>query len=300
MIGVLGGGFGLYGHLPAVLNFAPRVGTLARYEEDIVARRELSGLRSQIDFFENEEALIAASSVLVLARRPRDNVRLAVDITARGADVRRLVLEKPVAPTPNEALVLHGLLQDAQLPYATPYLFAYCDWAQPISDLFSSDNRAEVDIEWRHAARNAPLSWKYAPGEGGGAFRFYNIHFLALASDIAVRNGLELNDLRLNVHGDDMILELAAERRRLRVVFTLTRETPDFHVSMNRELVYRATTPFGPLPQRGAPDPRIACLERFYADRVFASQANEMFSGNEAVLRNWMRLEKAEKARRSL
>ena len=73
MIGVLGGGFGLYCHLAALSGLGKEVSTLNSYREKLASLPEGSSVLKKTSFFETERELVNNSSIVTIARRPQDH-----------------------------------------------------------------------------------------------------------------------------------------------------------------------------------------------------------------------------------
>ena len=151
----------------------------SRYRPALEERPELAPYRSAVQFIDDEGTLLTTSELAVLARRPTDNEALARRMIARGCP-SQLVIEKPIAPTPSGALSLERDLKTAGVRYATPYLFAYCDWARDCQSEVAAGRVAEVKLDWHFRSKQPPDSWKSTSREGGGVLSYYFIHVIAL------------------------------------------------------------------------------------------------------------------------
>lgn len=267
MIALLGGGFGLYGHLAALVGLNRPVSTLSRYRPILERRPELAPLLDRIVFEDDEDALLSDAEVVVLARRPVDNLALARALIARGKPVR-LVIEKPIGPDPASALRLHEALAEAGVDYRTPYLFLHAPW----SDALARPCR-ELDILWRFGRRNAGDSWKYDAASGGGALAYYFIHFLPVALRWDGQARLAAFETERDGAGERLHLAMVAGDRRLDIRFELGDRPATFEVTCDGSLVTCEDSPFGPPPEPGEPDPRIPILQTFYRDEVFSGRA---------------------------
>ena len=67
-IGILGGGFGLYGYLPAFYNLGFDIFTLEKYSGFIKNRKDLEKLYDRINFISSEEELFNNVEYLNIAR----------------------------------------------------------------------------------------------------------------------------------------------------------------------------------------------------------------------------------------
>ena len=70
-VGILGGGFGLYGYLPAFANLGYEIFTLKRYERFIKKRADLTKYIKDINFLK-EEDLISKVDCISISRNPEN------------------------------------------------------------------------------------------------------------------------------------------------------------------------------------------------------------------------------------
>lgn len=185
-IGVLGSGFGLYGYLPALLQLGERVAMPERYREKLLARAELRALDSSVAWLASDQEVLAASDGLIVSRRPEDQVR-SVRAALGHDSVRRLLLEKPLAPTPEAARSLLAALADAERTIRIGYTFRYTAWSRRLAEWLPTAASGEtLTVRWRFRAHHYAAgieTWKRRPSQGGGALRFFGIHLLALAAE---------------------------------------------------------------------------------------------------------------------
>jgi len=265
MILVLGGGFGLYGHLAALIGEGRRVATLARYRAIVEARIELAPLVDSVEWLDDEPDAIARADTLVLARRPVDNA-----LIARQWPGTRLVIEKPIAarPADADALVRPGL--------SVPYLYLHCDWFDQLAQADSGS------IDWRIAPSPAGSGWKRDPAVGGGPLAYYFIHCAAVAE--ALFPGAD-QAFRIT----DKAITLTTAGGRLSQRLEITPLASNFTVKTAGTTLFEGDSAFGPTPLAGAPDPRIGPLRRFYRETVFGRRVQTP-AFHHAVHHLWQRM----------
>ena len=98
-VGVLGGGFGLYGYMPAFLGLGMEVFTLSRYKQELEGRLELNSLLGKVKFLSTEEEIVRSIEVIAIARNPSSQEKFMEGITS---GFTHLFLEKPMASSVNE------------------------------------------------------------------------------------------------------------------------------------------------------------------------------------------------------
>jgi predicted dehydrogenase len=186
---ILGSGFGLYGYLPALAANGERVVLPQRYRDRYNSRPELARFASQIEWANSEAEALARADGVVLALRPSDQCAwiprcLAHDRTAR------LILEKPLAPTPESALAVLNDLGRSGKAFRIGYSFRYTAWALKLRQLVAANKVAAFDIRWSflaHHFRHDLRNWKRSTSQGGGAIRFYGIQVIALLAELGYR-----------------------------------------------------------------------------------------------------------------
>ena len=75
-IGILGGGFGIYGYLPAAVGNGWNVKLLERYRKSIQDRVELNYCLESCVFVQDESELLGSVDYLVIARIPKEQYRI--------------------------------------------------------------------------------------------------------------------------------------------------------------------------------------------------------------------------------
>jgi predicted dehydrogenase len=273
VIAIFGHGFGLYGHLPALAELGHDIYLPLRYRPAFDERAELETYRSTVHFIDDEATLLSKAKLAVLVRRPADNEAIARQAATTSLPPQ-LVIEKPLATTPQAALALDSALREAHVRYATPYLFAYCDWARNCENRIRAGQGVEITLDWYFNSPKTTESWKAKPEDGGGPLNYYFIHVIALA-------GFFLGDYRLvecwaNSEGRGRKIRMTAVSGAPRFAATFCTGTVDsnFSVAIDGVIAYNAETPFGDVPRRGDRDPRINVLKRFYASEVFCEDAD--------------------------
>jgi predicted dehydrogenase len=291
LITILGSGFGLYGHLPALVELGHRVNVPARYRQAFESRPELGSYASSVHFEMKESELLASAELLILARRPADNESIAV----RAAELPhppQLVIEKPPAPSPDAALALERTLAARGIRQTTPYLFAQCDWARKCRASVANGSARNIVIDWYFNSSRAVQSWKSAPQEGGGLLGYYVIHLIAVADFILGGHRVTT----WNAGSTAWKVESAALSGSASMAASFGTGSGDsvFRVTNDGILLDKMPTPFGGIPARGERDPRIEPLKAFYNSEVFSDRGDPMPSERRLrILESWKRLAEA-------
>jgi predicted dehydrogenase len=191
---ILGSGFGLYGYLPAIIEAGTdRIVLPKRYRAKFSTRPELSRFADAIEWVLDENAALARADCVILALSP-DLQPQWISHCGKLANVERLVLEKPLAPTPDAAASLFDDLIDAAKIFRIGYVFRLTPWGQTMLGARPGGSAVgELRIAWRflaHHYRYPSTTWKRYQSSGGGALRFYGIQVLALLAELGYSNVL--------------------------------------------------------------------------------------------------------------
>jgi predicted dehydrogenase len=273
MYAIVGSGFGLYGYLPAIVeSLGERVVLPRAYEAKMRARAELAPLISRVEWVDDMQASLERADTVVIATPPARQVEVARRCLGLG-NVRRMLLEKPPAPTPEEAVALLEDLRRHARRYRIGFTLLHTAW-RPALRWPARASADGVDITWtfmaHHFAKDLS-NWKRRRSEGGGVLRFFGIHLLAFLG----MHGYE--DVR------DSVFEAqrADEPRCWSATFTGP-EVPPCRVRVDSgatENIFRIEArsgtrstplvaladPFQDEPAIGAHDRRVGVLERLLA-----------------------------------
>jgi predicted dehydrogenase len=181
---ILGSGFGMYGYLPALIECGMRVALPERYRSVVGGRSELVQYMPEVVWCAGTEDALARASGAVIALRPADQATW-IPRLARMPQIRDLILEKPVAPTPAQAASLLEELDCFGKRYRIGYTFGLLPWVVQLRRALGG-KVASIALDWTflaHHYRADLQNWKRFDQSGGGAVRFYGIHLIALLAD---------------------------------------------------------------------------------------------------------------------
>jgi predicted dehydrogenase len=185
-VAILGSGFGLYGYLPALQSLGCyRVVLPLRYRPVVESRAELSGFAEQIGWADNEIDAIDQADAVVVARRPADQSHLLGELLEK-PNLKRLLLEKPLAPTSGDAARLQDRIEASGKIIRIGYTFGFTNWGLDLTR-HARASSGDIQIRWlfraHHYAANRS-TWKRFEAEGGGALRFYGIQLISLLAGL--------------------------------------------------------------------------------------------------------------------
>jgi hypothetical protein len=186
MFTVVGSGFGLYGYLPALVEaFGDPVLLPQASRERIEARAEVAPYLDRVRWKQTREEALAEATGVVVATLPSLQPGIVRQCLGSGR-IASLVLEKPLAVTPAEAIALLDDVRRAKKRCRIGYTLLHADWAPRLA----WPERGDLSIEWtflaHHFARGLD-NWKARHADGGGALRFYGVHVIALLAQRGYR-----------------------------------------------------------------------------------------------------------------
>jgi hypothetical protein len=192
MFAIFGSGFGLYGYLPALVGGCEeRVVLPERYRTRFGERSELAHFAINVQWEEDEFATMVCADGVVLALRPVEQ-RFWISRCLAHSNIKYLLLEKPLAHSPEVAAeILDDLIRSCRV-FRIGYTFRYTPWGKKLFNTFNlTRGSGLVSIHWSflaHHFRYDLRNWKRFHSTGGGAIRFYGIHIIALLAEIGYRN----------------------------------------------------------------------------------------------------------------
>ena len=185
MFSIIGSGFALYGYLPAVIRQLDMdVLLLQRSRPSLINRPELAKYYNRIIWVETVDELINQSSRVIVAVPPATQLQI-LNRVMDSNNIKQVVLEKPLSPTPKESQSVLDRLYNSAVQFRIGYTFLYTEW---FNQLLQSDpvrNSIGLNITWKFKAHHfitSSYTWKRYHSQGGGVINFYSIHLFAVLS----------------------------------------------------------------------------------------------------------------------
>ncbi len=184
---ILGGGFGLYGYLPALLQSCQATVILpTRYQEHFKARDDIRSLSHKIEWLDDQETILSLCDAVVFALPPEQQFKWVQKSLAH-KNISHLFLEKPLASTPQLGHALLDQLESSGKKFRIGFNFRYTDWGKALLNNTHPIHRIQWHFRAHHYANNIQ-TWKRSHTTGGGALRFYGIHLIALLAEAGYCN----------------------------------------------------------------------------------------------------------------
>jgi hypothetical protein len=261
-IGILGGGFGIYGYLPAACSLNWSVVTLSRYRDSIMSRPELSDFQNSVEYVDTEEELLSSCTSVAIARTPDLQYQFLKKYPLELRGIEHLFLEKPLTSSMENSLDILDFLRNSKLSFSLGYLFLHTDWFDTISQVLQSKGNT-IKINW---SIPSPKSfWKGSRNLGGGIDSFFLIHFVP----IFLKLGFQMSNLKVSHLGEMSFLRVS-DMNTIEIFAEVKDCDFGFEVLLNNLAVpiYEAETPFGPKPKLGVVDPRITALQKYLISSI--------------------------------
>jgi len=188
MIAILGSGFGLYGYLPALVKgCGQRVVLSERHREPFALRPELAPFADDVVWERDEASALERADGVILALQPSQQSEW-IPRCAERPNLKRILVEKPLATSPETARALLEELVRSDKIIRIGYTFRYTDWAEKMAAALKKGGRSKrLLIQWSfmaHHFRHDLRNWKRFTESGGGAVRFYGIQPIALLAEL--------------------------------------------------------------------------------------------------------------------
>jgi predicted dehydrogenase len=184
--GIIGGGFGLYGYLPAlVLNKINSVLILEKNRSFIESRPELNEFIPYIEFVSTKELIFIKADSLIFAVPPAAQEGCVEEII--NLRYKNLILEKPLARTPERAESVLNCAFNLAESVRVGYSFQGSYWAKNEFNSQKIQKSKKIRFKWLFTAHHFSAnnkSWKAIHEMGGGALRFYGIQLIAYICEL--------------------------------------------------------------------------------------------------------------------
>jgi len=187
LFAIFGSGFGLYGYLPALISCQQAVVLPDRYRNRLNARPELHSYAKQVEWTADEYAALQRATGIVIALSPSQQLEWVPRCLLQ-SNLEYLLLEKPLAQSPQSSAALFDKLLSSGKNFRIGYTFRYTPWGkQLLTQLRCTHNVSKLSIRWffqAHHFRHNMQTWKRSHTAGGGVIRFYGVHIIALLAEI--------------------------------------------------------------------------------------------------------------------
>lgn len=254
--GIIGSGFGIYGWLSA-LNYFDKINifTLASYKKKFLVRKDIeniSALGKSISWCENEELLIKSVDLLIIARRPIDQIKIINHLISRlwkGS----LIIEKPIAPTPELSKKIIKKLFINDIKFQVGFSINETNWSKKVKKLIQKKKPKKIIINWNFLAdhykyKKKRQTWKSNPIFGGGALSFYCIHIIAWLSSFSEWEVKSCSPLLSKTNDSKIKFRLSNESTNLEINFnSMNKDLNSFTViekNSSNKLVVNLENPF--------------------------------------------------------
>ena len=252
-VGILGGGFGLYGYLPAFANLQFEIFTLSKYENFINKRPDLDKYIDKINFLNDEKELINKVDYINIARNPESQYQFLIH--NKPYNFKHLYIEKPIA---HQTIAYKKCIENFETEntsFSVFYSLTYMDWYNNIIEEIQQGINKKYTIVWKIKQKSS--SWKQDISRGGGMLKFYGIHFIKMFIDA----NLTLKNITMSKNKLEINLE--SKKFNFLTIFIESSDKNLFSVHKNEEIQINSSNPFLKEIIPELPDPRIEILEKY-------------------------------------
>tara|TARA_B110000196_G_C21116056_1_gene650572 strand:+ start:815 stop:1687 length:873 start_codon:yes stop_codon:yes gene_type:complete len=282
---ICGSGFGLYGYLPAIYKFSSKIYLNKKYKILYNLRNELTKYESKIIWYENINNLIHKIDYLIIAKRPKDQLRIIKSLLKKHNNIKHFFLEKPIALNPKKSLELLKIFNKKKINYSFGFLFEYVNWTKLINNKIKKKNQNKITIKWNIKKNlNISTSWKYNFNNGGGILRYYGIHFIKLFSD------LNFNNITKNVLKKDYWeFKIKDEKNNSIRLLLKYSNISNFSYKINNRKLTKIHSPFFDKIDHKLIDPRCFFLKKYIRKNLF--NYNDNFFNMKKFINLWHTIE---------
>ncbi len=252
-VGILGGGFGLYGYLPAFANLQFEIFTLSKYENYIKKRPDLSKYIDKVNFLNEEKELIKNVDYINIARNPESQYQFLIH--NKPYSFKHLYIEKPIA---HQTIAYKKCIENFETEntsFSVFYSLTYMDWYNNIIEEIQQEIDKEYTILWKIKQKSS--SWKQDISRGGGMLKFYGIHFIQMFIDA------KLTLKNITMSKNKLEINLESKNINFLTIFIESSDKNSFSVYKNKEILINSSNPFLREIIPELPDPRIEILEKY-------------------------------------
>ena len=251
-VGILGGGFGLYGYLPAFANLEYEIFTLSKYENFMKRRSDINKYIKDINFL-NEKDLFSKVDYISIARNPESQYKFLVNY--KNYEFNHIYIEKPIA---HNTIAYKKCIENLEIQktnFSVFYSLTYMDWYRNIIEEIKEGADQNFKIEWK--IKQSVSTWKQDVSKGGGLLNFYGIHFFKMFID----SNLMLKSAKMS--GDKLEIKLKSENFNSLKINIESSDKNLFSIYKNKQIQINSSNPFLNEIIPELPDPRIKILEKY-------------------------------------
>lgn len=300
MQAIIGSGFGLYGHLPAMVKSdSDLICIPKRYKNKFQSRKELIQFEKNI-YWSEDDSDINKIEKIVIAIWPLGQEKW-IDKCLQYQNITSFVLEKPLGISPENSRLLLSKLIRSKKAFRINYSFLYTKWFEDLSRLLTKKNIESIEIQWNffaHHFANNLNNWKRYKTEGGGIIRFYGIHLIAILAKLNFSKVINSKTFALCIN-EDSKWEATFERED-KIPLKLIIDSKNLHDSFLIKLNYnnenkyeiKLKEPFSDVEiLNSSLDPRVAVIKKIHESLDKISDNKIMNILYENVNKLWFEIE---------
>lgn len=307
MQGLIGSGFGLYGHLPAIAEYSSEPICIAEtYRHFFESRTELHSFSKRLVWSQNEEEVLRNAHNISISVWPLRQEELIEEVLASDR-VKLLFLEKPLASSPLKSRQLLKALIKSGITFRINYSLIYTEWYAELVKYVKQQETIELQLVWDFRAyhyKNEKQTWKRIKSMGGSVVRFYGIHVIAML--VSLNFNIVINSQTQGFSMEDVFkwkARIKYQTSSAAIEINSNSQKENFNISvLGRSSTGEFSTyvlelkdPFSYINRNDNLDPRIEVLKAMYfsSDSVqnkdlypFYSRTNALWDSIESLNQN--------------
>ena len=131
-ITIVGGAFGMYGYLPALIGCCDATILLPKkYQQTILARNDICQFYNKVEWVRDHDAIFLLCDAVIIATPPRQQYDL-IQKCLRHENITHIFLEKPLAVSPALGEELLHSLELSGKKFRIGYNFRFTNWGKNI------------------------------------------------------------------------------------------------------------------------------------------------------------------------
>ena len=263
---IFGSGYGIYVYLPAIHKFSKIIYLKKKYQKSFNKRKNISKLNDKIIWYNQSHKIISKIDHIIIAKRPKDQLKIINKLDFNKLKIKRLFLEKPISNNPLNSLKLIQYLESKKINFNVGFLFKFIDWY----NFFKKNKKksGKYKILWKIKINKKNESWKYNTKDGGGLLRFYGIHLLRFLFDN------EFINIKKKVIKKNFLLLIAKDNENnLIQIEACFSNKNKFLVKNNNRIIYESLNPFLNKIKK-YDDPRIGFVSRYIKEALKGNKTN--------------------------
>jgi len=263
---ILGSGYGIYVYLPAIYKVSKYIYLNEDYKITFSKRKNLKKFKNKIIWYSDNFQKLSKIDNLIIAKRPKDQLKIIKKLDFKNQGIKRLFLEKPIAQNPINSLKIVNFLEKKKINFNLGFLFKFLKWYQFFKNKKKFTKNYQIIWSIKINQKNKP--WKLNKQNGGGILRFYGIHFIRFLYE---NNFTKVKSKIINKEIFSITSQL---NNKFEIKFKLHFSNKNkFLIKSDDKLLYNSPNPFLKEIKKYS-DPRIKITSKYFINALKTYKTN--------------------------